>query len=197
MDEDEGVAALIGRLEAYLEVAAQRGTSLRPTQTKAVQDQLERQTDIIRQICNDVRPGLGDFEVNWTGYAKAQAAARTAIGLLTDRKAVDADLQQRIGRSALSDDQLVTYAFGSDASKQPRLHLPGDPETDTWKSRQQGLGHLGRAIVAGVRNPVAHDASHSVCFAVAVEQLAVLSLFAHWVDETVLVGPTDSATSSG
>ncbi|HYI61529.1 MAG TPA: TIGR02391 family protein [Acidimicrobiales bacterium] len=101
-------------------------------------------------------------------------------------KAINAHLRQRLGRPDLSDDNLVTEAFGPDATKRARLHLPGDKQTDTWRSRQRGLLHLAQACVAGIRHPVAHEADHQIPYDLAVEQLACLSLLSHWIDEAEL-----------
>lgn len=230
MEEDEATAALISRLEDFLVVSAEKAKLSGISRTREIRDRYERRLDTIRRICNEARPGLGDFQdTTWTGTRQADEAVRTAIGILTDRKdvdaelrgaglrsmpgldlhprvwesakslwssgrygealmaswkAVNADLQQRASCPDLSDDKLVSRVLASDGVGGHVLHLPGDVRTDTWKSRQRGLMFLGKAAVAGIRNPVAHDPDHDVPFSVAVEQLAALSLFAHWIDET-------------
>jgi hypothetical protein len=89
--------------------------------------------------------------------------------------------------SHLTERELVNMVF-SDAEptdKQPRLHLPGDKRSKTWKSRQSGLHLLAQGAFAGIRNVSTHS-SGDWSEQSALEHLAVLSLVARWTDETTL-----------
>ncbi|KQW45062.1 hypothetical protein ASC77_19975 [Nocardioides sp. Root1257] len=79
--------------------------------------------------------------------------------------------------------------FSSERPKsgQPRLHFPGwTPDDESWLSRQRGLHLLAQGAFAGIRNLVSHDVVELTEHE-ALEQMAVLSMVARWVDETELV----------
>jgi hypothetical protein len=67
-----------------------------------------------------------------------------------------------------------------------RLHMHGNKESETWKSRQDGLHLIAQGAFAGIRNVAAHD-DEEWPEQVALEHLAVLSVVARWADETELV----------
>lgn len=95
-------------------------------------------------------------------------------------------------KSRLSEGELMASVFSPDQPKKgaSRLHLPGDPSTDTWRSRQRGLHLLAQGVYAGVRNVATHEqedwTEHQ-----ALEYLATFSVLARWSDETELVDPPD------
>ncbi len=103
-------------------------------------------------------------------------------------KAVNADMQERIRRRDLSDNKLVQEAFAMERKEQVRLHLPGDPRTETWRSRQLGLLHLAQACVFASRNRMVHTPDIDLDTGEAVEHLAMLSCLCRWTDETMLAG---------
>jgi hypothetical protein len=92
--------------------------------------------------------------------------------------------------SSLNERKLMQQVFASDSprSGQARLHFPGDASDENWQSRQQGLHLLAQGAFAGIRNIAVHDeaawSEHE-----ALEHLAVLSVVAHWADDTELVSP--------
>jgi hypothetical protein len=69
-----------------------------------------------------------------------------------------------------------------------RLHLPGDKNSKTWRSRQEGLHLVAQGAFAGIRNVAAHTEAEWT-EQVALEHLAVLSVVARWADETEVVKP--------
>lgn len=107
-------------------------------------------------------------------------------------KALTAFVQQKSG-SVLADRELVTDVFAPKAKEQRvRLWLPGDRNTDTWKSRQEGLHHLAMGAYAGIRNVAAHSVDVGWTQQQALEFLAVLSTVARWAEETARVVEPDS-----
>jgi len=101
--------------------------------------------------------------------------------------ALSAHIKKR-ALSTLNDGKLVQQVFASDPPRpgQPRLHVPGDRNDESWQSRQRGLHHLAQGAFAGIRNIAAHE---DVLWseAEALEHLAVLSVVARWADMTELV----------
>ena len=96
-------------------------------------------------------------------------------------RAVNARLQARVDRRDVSETKLVQEAF---TSKRPepnkaRLRLPGDRESDTWKSQQEGVLSFGVGCFRAIRNRLAHEATAASepDEHLALEQLAAWSLF--------------------
>ena len=89
------------------------------------------------------------------------------------------------GRKDLTGKNLYEQAFSpkGPAEDNPRLRLDFvDPEDkDTWQSAHLGAMYLGLASAQGIRNPVAHHKA-DLSEQEALEQLAVLSVLARWVD---------------
>jgi uncharacterized protein (TIGR02391 family) len=107
-------------------------------------------------------------------------------------KSLTAHIQQKCG-SKVADRELASDVFSSKPNAaQPRLWFPGDRDSDTWRSRQDGLHHLAIGAFAGIRNVVAHAVAPNWSDQEAVEYLAVLSTVARWADETYLEAPKDA-----
>lgn len=91
--------------------------------------------------------------------------------------------------SHLTERKLANEVFSPSPPKvgQVRLHLPGDPRSESWKSRQAGLHLIAQGAFAGIRNEAAHT-NEEWAEQEALEALAVLSVVARWADETELRG---------
>ena len=101
-------------------------------------------------------------------------------------KAVELQTQLKIDRQDLDGKDLYAKAFTKDDPKPgaPRLrlqHVDQVKQPKRWKSAHEGAQHLGMACAQGVRNPRAHGAE-GISEQEAIEQLAVLSVLARWVD---------------
>lgn len=98
--------------------------------------------------------------------------------------ALSAHIKKR-ATSTLNDGKLVQQVFAPEGPRpaQPRLHMPGDRNDESWLSRQRGLHHLAQGAFAGIRNIAAHE-DVSWTESAALEHLAVLSVIARWSDET-------------
>lgn len=106
-------------------------------------------------------------------YAVAEAA-----------KAVNAELQRKLGRFDVSESALVGEAF---SPKEPekgaaRLRPPGSRGTPSWRSRLEGTFAFGRGCYMAIRNPIAHS-SAPIDRVTALHHLAAFSLLATWIDE--------------
>jgi hypothetical protein len=90
--------------------------------------------------------------------------------------------------SSLTERALVSDVFSPNSPRpgQTRLHLPGDKTTATWRNRQDGLHLIAQGAFAGIRNVATHTPDEW-SEQIALEHLAVLSLVAHWADETEVV----------
>ena len=83
---------------------------------------------------------------------------------------------------------MVTQAFSikPPTLDQPRLRFQQfNPASDDWRSAHEGAMYFGRGCMMGIRNLVAHR-SDELSEAVAIEQLAALSVLARWIDEAVV-----------
>ncbi len=103
-------------------------------------------------------------------------------------KSINAYLQQKVGRRELSDDELVNEIFSPPKGSQflVKLLVPGDQQTRSWLSKQRGMHHLGQAVVAGIRNILAHE-HLEISEIQALEYLAMMSVLARWADEAEVV----------
>jgi hypothetical protein len=112
-------------------------------------------------------------------------AGSPATAVLHAAQAINARLQQKLGRIDISDATLCGEAFSTDPPREgrPRLRFSGDRTSETWKSQQVGAGFFGRGCFQAIRNPPAHNYQHPVSQQQALEMLAALSLLARWVDE--------------
>lgn len=125
----------------------------------------------------------------WRAASSFWETGQKAAAVEYGAKSLTAHIQQKSG-SKLADRELVTDVFSPRPHKiNPRLWLPGNPEDDTWRSRQDGLHHLAIGAYAGIRNVVAHAVKPNWTDQEAMEHLAVLSTVARWAEETTFASP--------
>ncbi|MCU1508394.1 MAG: hypothetical protein JWQ12_659 [Glaciihabitans sp.] len=96
---------------------------------------------------------------------------------------VNAHVQDRLGRHDLSDSPLMQQAFSmtEPSEGQPRLRWPGEDSDLTVKSMRDGLVRLAPGVFMTIRNPSTHSIDQ-LPRQEALEQLAVLSQLARWID---------------
>lgn len=111
-----------------------------------------------------------------------------AQAVQTAAKAINAHLQNKLGRRDVSDDKAVQEAFrqGDAEPGRPRLLVAGDPDDQTVQSVQRGALQLGLGCFFAIRNPLAHGMDE-LDEQEALEQLATLSTFARLVDGATVV----------
>ena len=123
-------------------------------------------------------------------WAWDAARARWDDGYYSDAvtaaaEAVQHKVRVSLGRRDLTGAKLYEQAFSLNepTQKNPRLRLSHiDPEdAETWRSAHQGAMHLGSAAAMGIRNLAAHHQA-DLSEQEALEQLAVLSVLARWVE---------------
>ncbi len=90
--------------------------------------------------------------------------------------------QDRLGRYDISDSALMAEAFSPEDPKvgKPRLRCPGNFDSETIKSMQNGAHLLAMGTMKAIRNPAVHWTGNGNPVS-AGEQLAVLSVIARWV----------------
>jgi len=130
----------------------------------------------------------------WQAAAPLWDAGSTQAAVLAAAQSVNARLQQKLGRHDSSDAALCRESFSRNdpVPGQPRLRFPGDHESDTWRSRQNGGVQFGAGCFEGLRNPAAHEHELQLPEQVALEQLAAFSVLARWIEECT-VETADSA----
>ncbi|MDR1237007.1 MAG: TIGR02391 family protein [Propionibacteriaceae bacterium] len=112
-------------------------------------------------------------------------------------RAVNSQLQTKLGITELSEVDLTNQAFSGDppAAQRPRLRFAGhQPSSDSFKSRMNGARGLGQACFQGVRNIGNHE--HDVRWSEqeALEYLALFSVLARWIDECTIEQETHGAS---
>jgi len=106
-------------------------------------------------------------------FRNAVGDAAVAVNRLT---------QQRVGRTDISDRELMSHTFSDDAPKpgEKRLRCPGDPTTESVRSQQLGAKLFAMGYYAAFRNPANHlpgDWNPVTAF----QYLAAFSIVADWV----------------
>jgi hypothetical protein len=93
-------------------------------------------------------------------------------------------VQQIVRRRDVSDSELLTSVFSEQPPKggQPRLRWPGDPNDKTVKSMNAGLARFAPGAFMTIRNVATHE-TDELSQQTALEQLAVLSQLARWVEQ--------------
>jgi hypothetical protein len=121
----------------------------------------------------------------WDAARPMWEAGSQSTAVLHAAQAINAWLQQKLGRSDISDATLCAEAFSTDPPKEgrPRLRFYGDRTSETWKSRQLGAAFFGRGCFQAIRNPLAHNHELRLSPQAALEMLAALSLLARMIDE--------------
>jgi Protein of unknown function (Hypoth_ymh) len=117
----------------------------------------------------------------WESHHYRQAVQTVATTL-------NAKIQDKVKRRDISDAKLIQEVFSESgpAAEKPRLRVPGDPSEGTVQSRQRGALQLGLACTSLIRNPASHE-DEEWDEQVALEQLAVLSVFARLVDDCQVI----------
>lgn len=124
----------------------------------------------------------------WKAASPFWGTGHHATAVETAAKSLTAHVQQKAG-SNLADRELVTEVFAPKPGKPGtlRLWLPGDRDTDTWRSQQDGLHLTAMGAFAGIRNVAAHTVNTGWSEQQSLEYLSVLSTVARWADATETV----------
>jgi hypothetical protein len=112
----------------------------------------------------------------WQSGHFAQAVGVAAIK-------VNAETQNKVGRSDISETDLFNQAFSKDEpqSGKSRLRFTSAGNEVTAEDMRRGVRAFAEGCFAAIRNPLAHE-GHDLPETEALEQLAALSVLARWVD---------------
>lgn len=100
---------------------------------------------------------------------------------------INAELQNKLGRTDISETDLFNQAFSTDPPKpgNPRLRLMADDKSKNFRSIHRGVAALADGCYAAIRNPISHMVG-SLTEDEALEQLAAFSMVARWVDKATV-----------
>ena len=117
----------------------------------------------------------------WSDKHHGAAVQRAATFL-------NAHVQDITGRRDLSDSTLMAQVFSLSPAEsgKPRLRWPGEDADLTVKAMRSGMLQFSQGCFMAIRNPATHS-TNDVAAQEALEQLAVLSTLARWVDQCELI----------
>lgn len=108
--------------------------------------------------------------------------------------AVNAAMQDRLGRRDVSNTDLVRQAFTLDDPQpgRPRLRLAENDGGETYASLHNGAREFSAGCYMAIRNTgSAHTAAEEPSEHEALEQLAAFSILARWIERAVVVAAHD------
>lgn len=117
----------------------------------------------------------------WGDGHHGQAVQRAATFL-------NAHVQDLVGRHDVSDSTLMAQVFSPSPPEEgkPRLRWPGEDTNLTVKAMRAGTLQFAQGCFMAIRNPATHGTDEANRQE-ALEQLAVLSTLARWIDKCELV----------
>ena len=164
----------------------QRWTRHRQAAIRAVTE-LERQAEIAEKL-GDSAPVLSAGAFHpwvWEAARSLWQSNHFREAVRAASVKINAEVQNKLRRRDVSETELLKQAFSDDAPQpgRARLRPPGDVGGRTSKSVRRGVAALAEGCFAALRNPASHDAMEELHEQVALEQLAVFSVLARFVDE--------------
>ncbi|MGV9772618.1 TIGR02391 family protein [Streptosporangium sp. NPDC003464] len=99
-------------------------------------------------------------------------------------RAISAHAQAKLGRKDISEGNLLKQGFTREDPRPgaPRFRFPGDRNTETWRSRQEGAVAFASGCFTGIRNVAVHQHTLDWDEQEALEYLAAFSVLARWID---------------
>jgi len=122
----------------------------------------------------------------WEGARSLWQSGHFGHAVLAALNKLNAEFQNKLQRSDLSETALFQNAFSSEPASEttPRLRLAGGGSDKSVASLRRGVLRLGEGCFAAVRNPSSHQPMSDISEQKALEQLALVSLLARWIDES-------------
>jgi hypothetical protein len=101
---------------------------------------------------------------------------------------LNAHVQDLTSRNDVADSNLMAQTFSPNPPDpgKPRLRWPGDDGDLTVKAMRAGILNFSQGCYMAIRNPATHS-TEDLPKQIALEQLAVLSTLARWIDGCELV----------
>lgn len=133
----------------------------------------------------------------WEPAAPLWAADSHQDAVLAAARTVNRRLQKKLGRHDIGEYDLAVQSFDlkDPVQGKPRLRLPGDRSTPTWRARQEGAKFVAAGAFLAIRNVAAHEEITDWGQQEALEYLATLSVVARWIDECTVESVASSTTS--
>ena len=112
-----------------------------------------------------------------------RAAVQAAVTKL------NAETQNKVGRRDISEKALFSESYSSNAPEpgKARLRPANDDGGKTASSIRRGIASLAEGLYAAIRNPASHDLLDELEEHVALEQLAVVSVLARFIDDSAVI----------
>lgn len=128
----------------------------------------------------------------WDAASKLWADQHYGLAVQRAATFLNAHVQDLTGRRDVSDSTLMAQAFSPNPPKpdQPRLRWPGDDADLTVRAMRSGLLQFSQGCFMAIRNPATHSTSDTTVQE-ALEQLAILSTLARWIDQCELTEAAD------
>ena len=165
--------------------ASSRWTRHREAAVRA-REELLRDAEV-RENLGENAPELSAAELHewvWSGAKSLWQSGhyREAVGGAI--KKLNAETQNKVGRRDVSETDLFKQAYSLDSAAlgKPRLRRMTPDASETYKSVQRGAMAFAEGVLAGIRNPLSHEAGQELSEQEALEYLAALSVLARWVD---------------
>lgn len=129
----------------------------------------------------------------WDAAAKRWESGHYSDAVQRAATAVSGHVKNLTGRYELGDNELMTQAFSPSPPQEgkPRLRWPGNDSDLTVRAMRTGILNTAQGVFSAIRNPATHT-TDELPKQEALEQLAMLSLLARWIDRCELV---DAATA--
>ncbi len=124
----------------------------------------------------------------WTSASKLWNNGHHGAAVQRAATFLNAHVQDLVNRRDVSDSALMAQAFSLNAPEvdKPRLSWPGDAADLTVKAMRSGMLQFSQGCFMAIRNPATHSIGETTAQE-ALEQLAVLSTLARWIDQCELV----------
>lgn len=142
--------------------------------------------DKLRKMLGDTAPQLSASLMHpwiWDSARSLWQSKHYMEAVGAAAKKVNAETQNKVGRRDISEKDLFAQSFSDDPPKPgaPRLRMPDDDGGRTALSLRRGIRTFAEGCYAALRNPVSHDLGELPEY-LALEQLAMFSILARWVD---------------
>lgn len=156
---------------------------------------LKRSAEVKEKLGGSTAAQLGGDELHawvWGAAAPQWESGHFAAAVSAAASNLNSRLQQKTGRTDISNTALAMQAFTVDAAKAgaPRLRLAEPTDSETYKSMQEGAKFFTAGVFLAIRNVLAHlphdDVRATLTRQEALERLAAMSLAARWIETSDL-----------
>ncbi len=183
----EKVGALVVGFGAYNHVELQSGLDL----ARRALGHLETKDETAAHITGTSAPTMAADSLHplvWDAASKLWAGGHHGAAVQRAATFLNAHVQDLTGRRDVSDNTLMAQVFSLSAPDEgkPRLRWSGEDTDLTVKAMRSGLLQFGQGCFMAIRNPATHSTAE-VARQEGLEQLAILSTLARWIDHCDLV----------